>query len=197
MYQPKINSTEKYSDGQGEYIVCRGKLLLLDTSNQYSESYPETIDFDMGQYIHEMRPIIISETEQIKTGNWVYNSKSKEIYQITEKPFVEYEHKILVLPAHFSNNHLQAIADGKIEEGDEVLVKCNRYGISGQSNYQNHDRPIQEVVKQIHLDQQDNITLFTDKQSLEEAAWDYVHSADSGDPHTAFIKGGEWMKRNL
>lgn len=34
--------------------------------------------------------------------------------------------KILALPEHFSPKHLQAIVDGKLKDGDKVLVECER-----------------------------------------------------------------------
>src|SRR5690606_33636935 len=91
----KINNTQNYKDK----LVCEGVLKLVDS-----------------------KPIIVSESEKIEAGDWVYNEVSKEIYQFKEN-HVSYEFKILALPEHFSPQQLQDIVDGKLKEG-KCLVEC-------------------------------------------------------------------------
>src|SRR5690606_35806921 len=67
-------------------------------------------------------PILISK-DKIEVDDWVYNEVSKEIYQFKEN-HVSYEFKILALPEHFSPQQLQDIVDGKLKEGDKILVEC-------------------------------------------------------------------------
>lgn len=77
------------------------------------------------------KPIIISETEKIEVGDWVYNSKSGGVYRADDNTLYalkteQFIYKILALPENFSPKHLQAIVDGKMKDGDKVLVECER-----------------------------------------------------------------------
>jgi len=169
MYQPKVNNIEKYSDSQGEHVVCKGKLVLiyLDKGNthwvQASEEVAILLD---GDYY---KPIIISETEEIEEGDYVYHPFHKDILHWKEDIPKEdiNEVKVLALPEHFSDKHLQAIVDGKMENRDKVLVKCCE---TATGEYE--DRMTYEYY--VDLDQQNHITLFPAKQSLEEAAEEYA-----------------------
>lgn len=216
-YQPKVSTTQKHSDSQGEHIVHEGKLVLLDQLNL--PVYPSKGNLAKnpktgklfiynGGFLggQKMFPIIISETEEIEVGDWVYNKVSKHsstdshIYQITKRKQLHNSNqsKILALPEHFSDKHLQAIVDGKMKDEDKVLVKCNwkriwKYGIAGKVNI-------------IYLDQQNHITLFPARQSVAEAAnehiqwWDTIKGDVIFDEHAkrfdAFIAGAEWAVKN-
>lgn len=95
--------------------VTEAKLVLIQNRN-WSE----------GQQGYQ--PILISETEEIEVGiDWAYSITTKEIGK-TVKGLINFQHsnfvKVLALPEHFSPKHLQAIADGKINHGDKVLVEC-------------------------------------------------------------------------
>jgi hypothetical protein len=112
----KVKITENYKDSQVETIVCRGKLVLIDskfpligTSNLFKQ------------------PIIISETEEVEVGDETLIDG--KIYGIKEEDY-HYKMgmtKIFALPENFSPKHLQAIVDGKLKNGDEVLVECVAY----------------------------------------------------------------------
>lgn len=94
------------------------------------------------------KPILISETEKIEIGDkalcdgrdninqapkytietieriendWIF---TKEQPDIGQNP--DWTKKILALPEHFSPKHLQAIVDGKMKDGDKVLVECEQ-----------------------------------------------------------------------
>ena len=74
-----------------------------------------------------MKPILISETEKIEEGKVWDGYEGKIVWAHKEHlENVGYMRlrKILALPEHFSPKHLQAIADGKMKDGDKVLVEC-------------------------------------------------------------------------
>lgn len=71
-------------------------------------------------------PILISETEKIEVGDKGFDTEDRVIraYVFTEDT-PTYK-KVLALPEHFSPKHLQSIVDGKIKDGDKVLVECEK-----------------------------------------------------------------------
>lgn len=86
------------------------------------------------------KPILVSRTEKIEDGDWVYDEFVKNvptneglISQATGEHFEEgkfhdgYHFKILALPEHFSPSQLQDIVDGKLKEG-KCLVECEWTG---------------------------------------------------------------------
>lgn len=189
MYQAKVNNTEQYSDSQGEHVVCKGRLILLKK---------EDSPLKMGYFT----PYIISEHEEIEEGDKALTKDLQQIlYAADHYDDIEWlnnnAYKILALPEHFSDKHLQAIVDGKMRSGDGVLVKCE-----SQSKMSEEYQTVVHVYYKIHLDQQNHITLFPAKQSLEEAAdeWsinpDNVHPADSYIAKKSFMAGAEWAKSN-
>jgi len=201
-YQPKVSTAQKYSDSQGEHIVCKGRLVsVIDREEQLKR---DSNSLGLGESLGKAtayKNYIISETEPLKFGDWVYNSKSKEIYQIPDEPFVEYEHKILALPEHFSDKHLQAIADGKLKDGDEVILKCERMMKYEDGSESLCNSPIDVYdgdFKRTHLNQQNYITFFPVKQSLEEAVKIYSAPYNEGyqSIEDAFKAGAEWAKKN-
>lgn len=211
MYQPKVKETQKYSDSQGEYIVCKGKLVPVK-----SEKGDSTVFYFDGALETHYNPTIISETEEIGEGDWVYienwsgdkllsthvgrlDKKWKnesdcvvdgKIYYLATEGHSSKVYKILALPEHFSNKHLQAIVDGKMEEG-EVLVNCVIERDGGENIYK------------INIDQQNHITLFPAQQSLGTASYKYsINFLDSDKKLTgneleqAFKAGANWAKKN-
>lgn len=110
--QVKVKQTETYKDSQGEHIVCKGKLIIpMRDNNNDGKGW--------------LKPIIISETEKIEVDDWGYGMDGLFEY----KGSVNIDggrlpNKVLALPEHFSPKHLQAIADGKLKDGDKVYVEC-------------------------------------------------------------------------
>lgn len=192
MYQPKVSNTEKYSNSQGEHVVCRGKLVFTGKHKVFTNSLELFKDTN--------KPIIISETEEIEEGDWSYSTHTKAISKWvgkTGKAGTNGWFKILALPEHFSDKHLQASLDGKMKDGDEVLVKCEQKS--------NNDPLGGYAVKyhmEVHLDQQNHITLFPAKQSLDEAAHEYAKERRrlGGEVQiqcvNGFKAGAEWAKKN-
>jgi|SRR6185369_3561217 len=86
---------------------------------------------ELGKYY---KPILISEKEKIEEGDWIVvnevsNGVIKQhgsLIQEAESKYAPsvYVQKVLALPEHFSPKHLQAIVDGKMKDGDKVLVEC-------------------------------------------------------------------------
>ena len=226
-YQPKVNKTRNYSDKQGEHIVTEGKLLLLNPDIKgFMQDINKKQDFI--EFYHDndgppdvtcLKPIIISETEEIKKGdrfvkwNWkdakpyihLADKSNESMWNLNSRYYDSDEYdpykakKILALPEHFSNEHLQAIVDGELKDGDEVFIRIQE-NFEGEMN-----GPIYSYS--IHLDQQNHITLFPAKQSLEEAANTYLSYWRSRNANLAnitqaermlnsFKAGAEWAKKN-
>ena len=145
----KIKQTETYKDSEGEHIVCKGKLVLVQTDklpvigelcwNKEIKS-PYIFDFidniAQSQYNSKViKPIIISETEEIEVGDNIYHKLdgrviifTKEIYHKCSNDPKQYGYKkVLTLPENFSPKHLQSIADGKLKDSDEVCIECEKY----------------------------------------------------------------------
>jgi len=198
MYQPKVSTTQKYSDSQGEHLVHKGKLVLL----RDKESEIEANTLGQKSKTPKSKPIIISEAEEIEIGDCYYDISRRSINKCTDRvkqshynAFRDRYKKVLALPEHFSDKHLQAIVDGKMKDGDEVLLKC----ISCIS-YESKKSDIQ--WDKVYLDQQNHITLFPPKQSLEEACEEYIlenpafaYGKDSL-LERGFLAGAEWAKKN-
>lgn len=206
-YQPKVSTTQKYSDSQGEHIVHESKLLLFGQHELNVHGRAIT----KGNQVAEIKTIIISETETPEIGDWVYHTSRMQIFKVHHfgesngsKTFIPEDslglpsdeemlvidcHKILALPEHFSDKHLQAIVDGKMKDGDEVLVRVKtdleqyyENGVGGK--------------EKIYLDQQNHITLFPAKQSLEEAAIEYRKITNYFDIESVFKAGAKWAVKN-
>lgn len=77
------------------------------------------------------KPILISRTEKIEVGDWVWSKNSIAPLHIdgkintVEMLLENHWFKILALPEHFSSQQLQDIVDGKLKEG-KCLVECER-----------------------------------------------------------------------
>lgn len=114
-----------------DVLVTDAKLVLVECTsidglfNKYLGDPLVLHDKKYGAGRKYYKPILISESEKIEVGDWVYNEVSKEIYQFKEN-HVSYEKKILSLPEHFSPKQLQAIVDGKLKDGDKVLIECEQ-----------------------------------------------------------------------
>jgi hypothetical protein len=140
----KVMSTQTIKDSQkGDINVVKGKLVLI---KQYWKNTHGIITTG-----YHFKPIIISETEKIEAGDKVLTSYSRVLrithvfdrgYNVTEEDWYKENPnkgeywlankdvigKILALPEHFSPKHLQAIVDGKMKDGDEVYVECEKHG---------------------------------------------------------------------
>lgn len=123
-----------------ETLVTEGKLVLVPAINTdkvilFKEKngvfHVDKISLDRPYSM--WKPIIISETEKIEVGDAWFNIKNPDFihYSATEQEVLiinnQYKEsckKILTLPEHFSPKHLRAIVDGKLKDGDKVLIEC-------------------------------------------------------------------------
>jgi len=78
----------------------------------------DSIDVDdfVLDYYENGKPANIRKVVKI-VGNKIYDSES--VYN-TKK----YIDKVIALPEHFANKHLNDIVSGKLKENDEIIVKC-------------------------------------------------------------------------
>ena len=209
MYQPKVTQTQKYSDSQGDHTVCRGILKLVKTNNPCEPNrlainkegvlnIPRTQEdvVKSAQYFRNERvdPIIILNTEEIKEGDYylnIYKEKEKIYINNSGELYKGINFKILVLRDYFSEKHLNAIVNRKIEDHDVVLVKCEAY-----NEYNEPDVSAQNLPKRLFLDQQNQITLFPPKQSLEEYLKDKGHISDDLDEilEIPVYETNKWVK---
>ncbi len=121
----KVKQVETYKDSQGEHLVCKGKLIMIDS----------------------VKAIIISPLEQqdsLEKGDKILFTGSdgyREIYEyIKDEGFcmgaynsyrvrctIAYSKtaKILATSENLSPKHIQAMLNGKLSNGDEVYIECD------------------------------------------------------------------------
>jgi len=215
MYQPKVNKTQRYSNDKENHLVCEGKPILLrlkadatfndnvlweykgynniDTPWYFLNPTNYPMDMVMDGHIPYYL-IIISETEEIEDGDWVYDSFYKDTFRnfgyrdIVEK----YHSKILALPEHFSNEHLKMFIGDEMEDG--VMVKCEQYDEFDNMVDNNHVSTTDYF--KIHL-VNNHITLFPTKKDLEEASEEYMgDDVCRSFEKEAFKAGAKWYKDN-
>jgi len=176
---PIKNQYALVTDAELMLVECKPEEALF---NLIENGLPEGIlrlhtkgRFIAGRYF---KPIPISRTEKIEEGDWYlhYNSGTKE-YSLFKADLVfnngndpndidprgnilPYGNKkLLALPEHFSPKHLQAIVDGKLKDGDKVLVECDTaYELNGKIKPMPHEQE-SKVVKVIKLQLGRHITL--------------------------------------
>ena len=206
MYQPKVSTTQKHSDNQGEHLVCEGKLILLkEKIPQGGRKIPKPDGISrIYEEGYQLKPIIFSETEELKVGDrglyaWKVITWSQADEDRCNKKILK-PYKILALPEHFSDKHLQAIADEKMKSGDSIYLKTEWQGYKNDMN----------AYHTIHLNQQNHITIFPVKQSLESAIEEFFennspstfdtqmrkYSYRSDQIEKAIKHGAEWAKKN-
>ena len=137
----KVTTTEKYNDSQGEHIVTKGVLKLIDAPVGGSNNMIATGKLINGIPMAQISIIISNEPIEI-SNKVLYNGKIEEAsaYTITQnvsiflridddnrvEVYLSDCDKVIAFPNHFSPKHLQAIVDGKLKDGDEVLVECQQ-----------------------------------------------------------------------
>ncbi len=174
----KIKHTEQH---QGK-IVCKGKLLLIETKEPTKLHLEED-----GQMMLYNEPciysntkrfisIIISKNEEIEAKDKYFNSECNTIDKsaVGEVSLGDYDNcsKILALPKNFSPEQLQMIVDGKMKDGDEVFLKCSKANVyigthpnSGEKNVE-----IWDGDYAIKLNNQNHITLIPNlKEAMSKA----------------------------
>ncbi len=136
-----------------EVPVAEGKLVLINTGEQACGNFWLNHDgktfsihsTDEGDRLYKalLKSILISETEKIEVGDCAYNLMTKRygrVLRIMQNGDItidngQYEDtsspnnfaKVLALPEHFSQQHIQMIVDGQLKDGDKVLVECEQH----------------------------------------------------------------------
>lgn len=208
-YQPKVSNLQKYEDSQNSHVVVPAKLILIRSNRVKGCLDNMSYDLISGLMNGSGKisvPILISEREIVTEDDWLFfqpkshdNFDSNFIAKDGEYPETQSKtdsfYKILAFPQNFSDKQLQAIVEGKMENQSEVLVKCEDAFNETQGEVEGY---------YMHLDQQNHITLFPAKQSLEEAFCERFN-LDSHDkdlnlydinPWKAAQFGAEWAKKN-
>lgn len=162
MKQIKVTKTEPYKDSQVETIVCKGKIVFLPTK----QGDNLLSSFKMNEFTIPYKPIIISEIEPIGIGDKRYAKEVGIMNTSVDEEFSMRNHKgiwnkILALPEHFSPKHLQSIIDGKLKDGDEIFVECERILFEAGIDFK----------YKIKLNKDNHITLFSAKK---EESWDDI-----------------------
>lgn len=187
--QVKVEKTEIYKDSQkGDTIVCRGKLVLKPSKEKsvlygvqnkvengkwlYFFTTNETSDVVKGDY-KWIQPIIISETEDIDDGDDMLQAES--IIVNVRRPYVimDYDKKILAFPENFSPKQLTAIVDGKLKDGDVVLVECQEKDFSDITHY--------DVINIVKLNKDNHITLMPAKKEFTKAEQEAIRRFQNGE----------------
>jgi len=122
----KVKKEKAHRTTYGEVAVAEGTLVLIDVSSS-STAFPIKLLVITENEIY--KPVVISEMEEIEVGDLWLNTVDTTIQRFTEsvrEHFNNYGKKILALPENFSPKHLQAIVDGKMKDGDSVLVEVER-----------------------------------------------------------------------
>jgi hypothetical protein len=113
--------TSKVTNIKGTNLSLNKEVLVTDAELVFISS---TLEWANRTNSPSM-PILISRTEKMEVGDWIYDSYRKKIRKanMEQDTVVDYCFKILALPEHFSPKSLQLIVDGKLKEG-KCLVEC-------------------------------------------------------------------------
>lgn len=77
-----------------------------------------------------LKPILISSTEKIERNDKYFCNEGIQTRFETDYHYGE-QYKVLALSEHFSSQQLQDIVDGKLKDGDRVLVECEAIRMGG------------------------------------------------------------------
>lgn len=167
--QPKVSTTQQYSDSQGHHTVTEGQLLIIKKKGS---------PLKLGYF----SPYIISKEAPLQIGDLAYFAGDiitwSEADDIGFNEYVKTPPKILALPEQFTHSQLQAIMDGKIKNWDRVLIKCEKGGISLRGRAEMkifddaglpYDKRSSWYNMHIHVDGQNHITIFPAPKELHEA----------------------------
>lgn len=187
-------------------IVTKGKLVLI--GNKEIFHLLNHADFRLGN----IKPIIISETEEINVGD-KFLSKRNEIVTCIRKdqygtPVISnttltgsYEEfptigfKILALPEHLSPEILQMIVNGDLIDGQDLWVECKKVCIGdtdmkgGCLCSSRHCEELATIIKLIY----NHINIFPIQQNpqLQKALDIYIKEKHTQEECIGFIDGFE------
>ncbi len=213
--QIKVEKTKTYEDelAHEDVLVAEAKLVLIECNLDEallfkwwgSEGDEHLCLSSLNQVIRNSvkfyKPILISETEKIEVGAIAYgptNQKEQLIYQLKEGEAALFpDRKILALLEQFSPEQLQMIIDGKLKEGDKVLIECETYSDRIESNGN------KELWRQIKLNSSNHITLYPIEKKLytREEAYNilltYNKSLPSFSTKHTIADLQDWFQQNI
>lgn len=188
----KVQSTQEVNTSYGLKNCCKGKLILIPTDKQLevgllaqSKSIPEKFTILNHATVEAFKneptcgwqvidPIIIADFNErpsygtgIKLDCMVYDSHYKAIkdYNVGLSGY-----KILAMPENISPKQLQAIADGKMRDGSEVLVGCEKiYNTHGSTKKELQDN--ETISYNVETDLKGYITL----HKAKDETWDDIY----------------------
>lgn len=153
----------------GITTVAEGKLICGSVGSLYKL-------MDIEEIRGKMRPIIISETENINVGDCAYSfhlnriDKIENDSQLKQILFLEGK-KVIALPENFSPETLKEINEDRLKDGDSVLVECEKHDEKNkQDKYTDgtYARSYSIIdLYRIKLDDKNHITVFK-KKTVEE-----------------------------
>ncbi len=158
---------------------------LFMWTQAHIDGFKNLIEYQTTYYI---QPILISLTEKIEKDEWFYWAGTTK--QIQRSVYgSESGHpvfKVLALSKHFSSKQLQAIVDGKLKDGDKVLVECEVDKYDERNQYEDvpsgkywEDEPIPKSPNKLYtnakyycikLNSSNNIILHKSKEELYSRA---------------------------
>jgi hypothetical protein len=167
-----------------DVVVAEGKWVLILDNNGFStiggelafNTHTNKYVISVGEFnwIKSVKPIIISETEKIEVGDWVlYSTSVHKVLDINNAGYLvrmldgEFRlskgscNKILALPEQISPKHLQDIVDGKIKDGDKVLVECEYKVTAWSDTIDERGKKVTQryLINVIKLNSQSHVTL--------------------------------------
>lgn len=192
---------KKPFDQWGDVPVAEAKLVLIDKWPNIEGQ----ARIDRNRWItvngKEYKPILISETEKIEEGDWVYDTiQGGEIEQVSKEWIQKWIYaggfqgwrKIIALPEHFSPKHLQAIVEGKMKDGDKVLVEVRRTMSIIQGNG--------HIIK---LNPSNYITLHKIEEKMYnetifiDALWKYSQFCIDMEVGRDYVTAKNWFEQNV
>ena len=119
------------------------KNTVLEYVDDKSSTVEEHMNYDGTFYqcacgrliINDGKPIIISESELLESGELYYDLLQKTIRKSAGSNNVAKDKKIIALSEHLSPRMLQYISEGKFKEQDRLLVVCYRTDTQAPKGY--------------------------------------------------------------
>jgi hypothetical protein len=145
-------------------------------------------DHWIGNSLYGKTPILISETEEMLKDDWYLQNMERPVQSASgemEKGDYWNSKKILALPEHFTPKQLQDIVDGKMKDGDKVMVEC---GSRHSVNPLKGKRYVYCTIKQ-------PLTLHKAEESWDEVEESLYYLAESKEEEKHFKKAVKYLRK--
>lgn len=173
-----VNSKNNFPNGQtidyGTQVLVTDAELVLVECEEVKHAILHNIINKNGKFY---KPILISRTEKIKIEDWFLQTTYKGIFKCTKisdkyihfdndsfEP-IEYCHKILALPEHFSPQQLQDIVDSKLKEG-KCLVECEQLPLYSSSGKEFGAKEYAEKYQEYKIKLNPHITIYSVEEKM-------------------------------